>query len=192
MSKQRWKPGTTLSPTPVIMATVGRWSADGNRQNCNIITLAWTGIACSEPPIVYISVRPERYSYGLLKENPEFVINLPTVSLARATDFCGVKSGRDLDKFEACRLTPEASYAVSTPSIKECPVNIECAVIKVCPLGSHDLFLGEVKSVSVDEKFMDKSGKFDFQKANPIAYSHGFYYSLGENLGRFGFSVKKK
>ncbi len=186
MGKQLWKPGNMLYPLPVVMVSV----ADGEGRN-NIITIAWAGTICSNPPMVSISVRPERYSYDILKETGEFVINLTTKDLTYATDYCGVKSGRDVDKFKEMGLTALPGKEVKAPLIAESPVNIECKVTQVIPLGSHDMFLAEVVAVHVDEKYMDEKGKFHLDKAEPIAYSHGDYLATGELLGTFGYSVKK-
>lgn len=186
MGKQLWKPGNMLYPLPVVMVSV----ADKEGRN-NIITIAWAGTICSNPPMVSISVRPERYSYNMLKETGEFVINLTTKDLTYATDYCGVKSGRDVDKFKEMGLTALPGKEVKAPLIAESPVNIECKVTQVIPLGSHDMFLAEVVAVHVDEKYMDEKGKFHLDKAEPIAYSHGDYLATGELLGTFGYSVKK-
>lgn len=186
MAKQLWKPGNMLYPLPVVMVSV----ADKEGKN-NIITIAWAGTICSNPPMVSISVRPERYSYNIIKETGEFVINLTTKDLTYATDYCGVKSGRDVDKFKEMGLTALPGKEVKAPLIGESPVNIECKVTQVIPLGSHDMFLAEVVAVHVDEKYMDEKGKFHLDKAEPIAYSHGDYLATGELLGTFGYSVKK-
>ncbi len=186
MGKQLWKPGNMLYPLPVVMVSI----ADKEGRN-NIITIAWAGTICSNPPMVSISVRPERYSYDILKETGEFVINLTTKDLTYATDYCGVKSGRDVDKFKEMGLTALPGKEVKAPLIAESPVNIECKVTQVLPLGSHDMFLAEVVAVHVDEKYMDEKGKFHLDKAEPIAYSHGDYLATGELLGTFGYSVKK-
>lgn len=187
MSKQLWKPGNMLYPVPAVMVTVG----DGKTKD-NIITIAWTGTINSDPPMVSISVRKSRYSHELLMANGEFVVNLVTRELTYAMDYCGVKSGRDMDKFEAVKLTRAEASSVSVPVIAESPVNIECKVKQIIELGSHDMFLGEVTAVLADEKYMDENGKFELAKADLIAYSHGQYYTLGDNIGRFGYSVKKK
>lgn len=186
MAKQLWKPGNMLYPLPVVMVSV----ADKEGKS-NIITIAWAGTICSNPPMVSISVRPERYSYDIIKETGEFVINLTTKDLTYATDYCGVKSGRDVDKFKEMGLTALPGKEVKAPLIAESPVNIECKVTQVIPLGSHDMFLAEVVAVHVDEKYMDEKGKFHLDKAEPIAYSHGDYLATGELLGTFGYSVKK-
>ena len=187
MSKQLWKPGNMLYPLPVVMVSV----ADKEGKS-NIITIAWTGTVCSNPPMVSISVRPERYSYDIIKETGEFVINLTTKELTYATDYCGVKSGRDVDKFKEMGLTALPGKEVKAPLIGESPVNIECKVTQMLPLGSHDMFLAEVVAVHVDEKYIDEKGKFHLDKAEPIAYSHGDYLATGELLGTFGYSVKKQ
>lgn len=187
MAKEIWKPGNMLYPLPAVMVSV----ADRDGKN-NIITLAWVGTVCSEPPIVSISVRPERYSYSILKETGEFVINLTTKELVYATDYCGVKSGRDTDKFKEMGLTAVPAQEVRAPLIAESPVNIECRVREVKPLGSHDMFIADVLAVHADEKYMDENHKFHLDKAEPILYSHGTYFGCGEELGTFGFSVRKK
>lgn len=187
MSKEIWKPGNMLYPLPVVMVSM----ADRDGRN-NIITIAWAGTVCTNPPMVSVSVRPERYSYPILRETGEFVINLTTRELVYATDYCGVKSGRDVDKFRELHLTPLAASQVKAPLIAESPVNIECRVNKVIPLGSHDMFLADVVAVHADEKYMDEKHKFHLEKADPIVYSHGSYLSCGEQLGTFGYSVRKK
>ena len=186
MSKELWKPGNMLYPLPVVLVSV----ADRDLK-FNIITIAWAGTVCTNPPMVSISVRPERYSYNIIKETGEFVINLTTRELAYAADFCGVKSGRDLDKFKELHLTPLPGQQVRAPLINESPVNIECKVRQVIPLGSHDMFLADVAAVHADEKYMDEKRKFHLEEAEPIVYSHGAYLCCGERLGTFGYSVKK-
>ncbi len=186
MARKIWKPGNMLYPVPAVMVTVG----DSNINN--IITIAWAGTVNSDPAMVSISVRKSRYSHGLLMKHKEFVINLVTKKLAYAMDYCGVKSGRDVDKFKEMKLTRGKASAVSAPIIEESPVNIECKVKDVISLGSHDMFLAEVVAVSVDEKYLDEKGSFDLEAANLIAYSHGKYYTLGEKVGKFGYSVRKK
>lgn len=176
-----------LYPLPVVMVSV----AD-KEGNANIVTVAWAGTICSDPAMVSISVRPERYSHKMLMETGEFVINLTTKDLAFATDYCGVKSGRDVDKFKEMKLTPLPATQVSAPLIAQSPVNIECKVTEVKRLGSHDMFMAEVVAVHADEKYMDEKGKFHLEWAEPIVYSHGTYFSCGEQLGTFGYSVKKK
>ena len=187
MSKELWRAGNMLYPLPAVMVSV----ADSNGKP-NIITIAWVGTVCSNPPMVSISVRPERYSYNIIKETGEVVINLTTKELAYATDYCGVKSGRDVDKFAAMKLTPSKAEFVKAPLIEESPVNIECRVTQVIPLGSHDMFIAEVLAVHADEKYKDEKGKFCLEKADPIIYSHGEYLTCGEKIGTFGYSVKKK
>ena len=188
MGKQIWKPGNMLYPLPAVMVSVG--DRDGNR---NIFTVAWTGTVCTNPPMAYISVRPERYSYHMIEESGEFVINLTTEKLAQAADFCGVRSGRDLDKFKECRLTERMAHSLRyAPCIEESPVNIECRVVKTEKLGSHHMFLGEVTAVQVDDAYMDENGKFDLNRTGLIAYSHGEYLGMGRKLGTFGCSVRKK
>lgn len=186
MSKQLWKPGNMLYPLPVVMVSV----ADHNGK-ANILTIAWAGTICTNPPMVSISVRPERYSYQILKDTGEFVINLTTRELVYATDYCGVKSGRDTDKIADLHLTALPAEKVKAPLIGESPVNLECRVKRILPLGSHDMFLAEVVAVHADEKYLDKNQKFHLEKADPIVYSHGAYLTCGEQLGTFGFSVKK-
>lgn len=186
MAKQSWKPGNMLYPLPVVMVSV----TDGNGQD-NIITVAWAGTVCTNPPMVSISVRPERYSYHMLRETKEFVINLTTEELARAADYCGVRSGKDVDKFKETRLTRESADIVRAPMIEESPVSIECKVREIRELGSHHMFLAEVVAVHADEAYMDEKGRFDLNRAHPIVYSHGEYLGVGKRLGTFGFSVKK-
>jgi len=187
-TKTEWKPGNMLYPLPAVMVSCG-----SNPDEYNIITISWTGTINTNPPMCYISVRPERHSYNIIKKNKEFVINLTTEQLARITDFNGVKSGKNIDKFKETGLTPVKTKKINSVLIEESPVNIECKVKQVIPLGSHDMFLAEVVSVSVNENLLDeKTDAFRLDKAKLISYSHGFYYKLGENLGRFGFSVTKK
>lgn len=186
MSKILWKPGTMVYPVPAVMVTCGTMASP------NIITIAWTGTICSDPAMTYISVRKERYSYDLIKESGEFVINLTTKDLVKATDFCGVKSGRDHDKFKTMGLTPiEGSYT-QVPLIAESPVSIECKVTQIIELGSHDMFLAKVLGITIEDSLIDSTGKFRLDLANPISYSHGAYYTLGEKLGTFGYSIMKK
>lgn len=187
MSKEIWKPGNMLYPLPAVLVT-----AADNEGNENVLTIAWTGTVCSDPAMVYVSVRPSRHSYNMIKETGEFVINLTTKELAYATDYCGVKSGRDEDKFQAMNLTKEKAQHVKAPLIKESPVNIECKVVDIIPCGTHDMFLAKVLCVHADQKYMDENGKFDLAKAQPIVYSHGQYYCTGEKIGKFGYSVTKK
>ena len=187
MSKEVWRPGNMLYPIPAVMVSCQR---EGEKPN--IITVAWAGNICSSPAMLSISVRKERYSYDIIKETGEFVVNLTNKKLTRATDWCGVRSGKDYDKFKEMKLTPQKSVNVAAPGIEESPVNIECKVKQVVELGSHDLFIAEVVCVTVDDKYIDEKGRFDMKKANLVAYSHGEYFSLGEKLGKFGYSVVKK
>ncbi len=187
MAKEIWKPGNMLYPLPVVMVSV----AD-REGKYNIITIAWAGTVCTNPPMVSISLRPERYSYPILRETGEFVINLATKKLAYAVDYCGVKSGRDVDKFKELGLTPRKAKQVKAPMIGESPVNIECRVCQVIPLGSHHMFLAEVAAVHAEDKYMDKKRKFHLEYAEPIVYSHGGYFVCGEQVGTFGYSVKKQ
>jgi len=187
MGKQIWKAGNMLYPVPAVLVSC----ADENG-NKNIMTVAWTGTVCSEPPMVSISVRPERYSYRMIHETKEFVINLTTEKLVRAADFAGVRSGRDTDKWKELHLTAEKASKVKAPIIGESPLSLECRVVQEIPLGSHNLFLAEVLAVDADESYMDRNGKFDLNKTDLIAYSHGEYFSLGKLLGTFGYSIKKE
>ena len=185
--KQTWKPGNMLYPLPAVMVSV----TDGRGED-DIITVAWTGTVCTNPPMVYISVRPERYSYHMIRETGEFVINLTTEKLAFATDYCGVRSGRDTDKFKDTGLTKEKAEYVKAPMIKESPISIECKVREVKELGSHHMFLAEVLAVHADEAYMDEKNRFDLNKAKPLIYSHGEYFGTGKKTGSFGYSVKKR
>lgn len=184
--KQYWKAGNMLYPLPAVMVSVM-----GNDNKPNIITIAWTGTCCTNPPYVYISVRKERYSYHLLEKSKEFVINLVNRDLTYACDFCGVRSGKTIDKFKALHLTAIPSKHVSVPSISESPVNIECKIRQIIPLGSHDMFLAEVVGVTIDDTYLDSKGRLDLNRAQLISYSHGEYYLLSEYLGKFGYSVRK-
>ncbi|HIX32511.1 flavin reductase family protein [Gemmiger formicilis] len=186
MSKQVWKPGNLLAPVPPVLVSCG------NMEKPNLITIAWAGTINSDPVRVSISVRPERYSHGLITESGEFVINLPTQKILRAVDWCGVKSGRDVDKFKEMGLTAVPGSAVSAPVLAESPVNLECRVFQTIPLGSHDLFLADVVAVDVDEDLLDEAGRLRLDKAGLAAYVHGTYYALGKQLGTFGYSVRKK
>ena len=186
MGKRQFKPGNMLYPVPAVLVTV----AD-REGNSNIFTVAWAGTICTNPPMLSISVRPERHSYHMMKETGEFVVNLTTESMAWATDYCGVRSGRDVDKWKATGLTPEKANVVDVPVIKESPVNIECRVVKVEELGSHHMFIADVVAVDVDEAYMDEKDTFHLSMAKPLAYSHGRYYGMGEELGSFGYSVRK-
>ena len=187
MAKLSWKPGNMLYPVPAVMVSCKR---EGERPN--IITVAWAGTVNTNPPMVSISVRPERYSYNIIKETGEFVINLVTKELVYATDFCGVRSGKDVDKFSEMKLHETESKEIKAPGIAESPVNIECSVVSEQPLGSHTLFLAKVVNVQVDDRYMDEKGRFDLNASGLTAYSHGEYFELGKKLGKFGFSVNKK
>ncbi len=187
MPKQSWKPGNMLYPVPAVMVTCRRPG-----EKANIITLAWAGTICSDPAMVSISVRPERYSHDIIEETGEFVINLVSRSLVRSCDWCGVRSGRDYDKFKEMKLTEYVSEFMDIPAINESPVNIYCKVRDINRLGSHDMFIAEVVGVTVDETYMDITGRFDLARADLITYSHGEYFALGDKLGKFGYSVKKK
>ena len=185
MSKVTWKPGTFLYPLPVVMVSCGTMAES------NIITVAWTGIMNTDPAMVYISVRPTRYSYNIIKECGEFVINLTTEKLAYATDWCGVKTGAKVDKFKEMHLTKEPAKFVRSPMIKESPVSVECRVKEIKELGTHHMFIAEVLGINADEKYIDEKGAFDISKCDLIAYSNGNYYSLDKKIGKFGFSVQK-
>lgn len=185
--KQEWKPGNMLYPVPAVLVT-----ATGMDGQDNIITVAWAGTVCTNPPMVSISVRPERYSYHMIKETGEFVLNLSTKELAYATDFCGVKSGREVDKFRELHLTRQKASKVRPPLIGESPVNIECKVSDCIALGSHHMFLAKVAAVHISEEYLDGTGRFHLEQAEPIVYSHGSYFALGDALGKFGYSVRKK
>ena len=187
MGKQVWKPGNMLYPLPAVLVS----TADKKGED-NLLTVAWTGTVCTNPAMLYISVRPERYSYHMLKESREFVVNLTTERLSRAADWCGVRSGADVDKWKEMKLTRgKAKTLAYAPILVESPVNIECKVREILELGSHHMFLAQVVAVSVDEAYMDENGRFDLNASGLIAYSHGQYRELGENLGGFGFSVQK-
>jgi flavin reductase (DIM6/NTAB) family NADH-FMN oxidoreductase RutF len=188
MTKQPWKPGTMIYPVPAVLVSCG-----DERLGYNIITIAWTGTLCSDPPLCYISVRPERYSYDLIKQTGAYVINLTTRALVFATDWCGVQSGRDKDKFKEMKLTPAKAQKVSAPLIAESPLNIECRVREIVPLGSHDMFVSEVVAVNAEQDLINPlTGAFQLSQADPICYVHGRYFQLGRMLGTFGFSVRKK
>lgn len=186
MAKQHWKPGNMLYPVPVVMVSCKR---AGERPN--IITVAWAGTVCSDPVMLSVSIRKERYSHDIIKETGEFVVNLVTKELAYATDFCGVRSGREVDKFREMKLTELSMEHVSAPGIAESPLNLECKVTEIKELGSHDLFLAEVVGVTIDDKYMDETGRFHLNDAGLVSYSHGEYFELGKKLGKFGYSVKK-
>ena len=186
--KESWKPGTLIYPLPAVLVSCGATPGE-----YNLLTVAWTGTVCTDPPMCYVSVRPERHSYGIIRRTGEFVINLTTRSLARAADWCGVRSGRDYDKFREMGLTPGKALKVAAPIVEESPVSIECRVRQVLELGTHDMFLAEVVAVQVDADYIDPAtGRFCLERACPIVYSHGEYFVLGEALGHFGWSVRKK
>ena len=186
--KQSWKPGTMIYPLPAVLISCGE-----SEQEYNLFTVAWTGTVCTNPPMCYISVRPERHSYEIIKRTGEFVINLTTTSLARATDWCGVRSGRDYDKFAEMGLTAEAAAVVKAPIVAESPVSIECRVKQIVQLGSHDMFIADVVNVLVDEEYINpETGKLELERADMITYSHGEYFRLGKAIGHFGWSVRKK
>ena len=185
MSRKSFKAGALTAPLPPVMVSVG------DMESSNIITIGWTGILSTVPPRTYISVRPERYSYGILKRTKEFVINLTTAKQARIVDYAGIYTGAKVDKFRECGLTRLESREVAAPTIAECPVALECRVVEIIPMGSHDVFIADIVSVSCDESILDEKGKIRFDKADLLAYAHGEYFSLGEKLGCFGFSTKK-
>ena len=186
--KQSWKPGTMIYPLPAVLVSCGN-----TPERRNLITVAWTGTICTNPAMCYISIRPERHSYGIIKEEMEFTINITTEAMARATDWCGVRSGRDFDKWKETGLTPMPGVKVKVPYIEESPLSIECRVKEIIQLGSHDMFIAEVLNILADEKYIDeKTGAFDLSKSLPISYSHGGYYTQGEKIGGFGWTVKKK
>ena len=188
MKKHTWKPGNMIYPLPAVLVSCGN-----TPEEYNLFTVAWTGTLCTNPPLCYISVRPERYSHGIIERTKEFVINLTTKDLAFATDWCGVKSGRDYKKFEEMGLTPARASVVNAPIVEEAPVAIECRVREIVPLGSHDMFVAEVVNVLADDRYLDpETGVFDLAKAEPLVYLHGGYYGLGEKIGKFGWSVEKK
>ncbi|MDF2803929.1 MAG: flavin reductase domain protein FMN-binding [Anaerocolumna sp.] len=186
MKKEFWKAGNMLYPLPAVLV-----SCQNKEEKKNIITVAWTGTVCTNPAMVYISVRPERFSYEIIADTKEFVINLGTKKLVKAVDYCGVKSGRQVDKFQEMKLTAGEARNIKAPIILESPVNIECQVTDILPLGSHHMFLAKVVGVHVDSEFLNEKGKFELEKANPIVYSHGEYLGLGELLGNFGYSIRK-
>ncbi len=188
MEKIEWKPGTMIYPLPAVMVSCG-----SSQDEYNIITIAWTGTVCTDPPMCYISVRPSRHSYQIIKKNREFVINLTTAKLARAADWCGVKSGRDYNKFKEMKLSPAESNKVKAPAIAESPVNIECRLTDIIELGIHHMFLAEVLSIQADKEYFNtETGAFHLDKAGLISYQHGRYYETGVMIGRFGYSVMKK
>lgn len=185
MAKIIWPAGTLLAPLPPALIS------SGTVEKPNVMTAAWTGIVCTNPVLTYVSVRPSRLSHEIISQNKEFVINIPNLALAKATDFCGVKSGRDIDKFKACDLTAAPCSKIKAPQIIEAPVSLECKVLEIRPFGTHDMFLAEVLAVHVDDNYLDAQGALHLEKAGLLAYAHGFYYTLGRQLGKFGFSVEK-
>ncbi len=185
MGKIIWKPGALEAPIPPALVTCG------TLEKPNVLTVAWTGIVCTHPAMTYVSIRPQRYSYGLIKETGEFVINLTTAPLVWAADLCGVRSGREVDKFRLASLTPLPAHAVSAPVLAESPLGLECRVKEVRPLGSHDMFLAEIVAVDIDEACVDSSGKLRLDRCALVGFAHGDYYELGRKLGSFGFSVRK-
>ena len=188
MPKVLWKPGTMLYPAPAVLVSCGT-----QKSGFNIITIAWAGTICSDPPMCSISIRPERYSHGIIKKNKEFVINLTTERLGRATDWCGVKSGREVDKFKEMKLTPVQASKVKAPLIAESPLSIECRVVDIRPLGSHDMFIAEVVAVQAEEKLINPAtGTFKLSQSKPLCFLHGHYFGLGRMISKFGFSVRKK
>lgn len=186
MSKQFWKGSALLAPVPAALVSCGTIGQP------NVLTIGWTGIVCTHPPMTYISVRPERYSYELIRQSGEFVINLTTSAMCKEVDFCGVRSGRDVNKLEKCGFHAEQAQVVSAPLIAECPVSLECRVTETKPLGSHTMFLAEIVGIDVDEQYIDSKGKLNLQQCGLAAYAHGEYFALGRKLGDFGFSVRKK
>ena len=186
MPKQQWKGSTLLAPVPVVMVSCG------TMEKPNIITIAWTGIVCSQPPMTYISIKPERYSYDIIKNSKQFVINLVSEDLARAADYCGVKSGRDTDKFEKCKLKAQKAFKIDCPAIAQSPICLECKVTDIVKLGSHDMFLAEIVSVDVDDYLLNKNDKLNIKKANLCTFAHGEYFKVGASIGTFGHTVRKK
>lgn len=186
MSKQFWKGSALLAPVPAALVTCGTVEAP------NILTIAWTGIVCTHPPMTYISVRPERFSYHLIKDSGEFAINLTTSAMCRQTDLCGVKSGKDIDKFRVCGFHAAEAQVIGAPILGESPVSLECRVVEEKPLGSHNMFLAEIVGIDVDERYIDSKGKLNLQQAGLTAFAHGEYFAIGRKLGDFGFSVRKK
>ena len=186
MAKVSWKPGAMLSPVPPVLVSC----SDGERDN--LITVGWTGIICTEPAKTYISLRPERFSYEIISKSREFIINLPSSHIIRSIDFCGVRSGRKLDKFKECRLTKEKATQVACPAVAESPISIECRVTDIIKLGTHDMFMADIIAVNVDERYIDEKGKLRIEQCSLAAYAHGSYFALGKKIGSFGYSVKKK
>lgn len=186
MAKQHWKGSVLLAPVPPTLVTCG------TMESHNVLTVAWTGVLATHPPMTYVSIRPTRYSYGIIMKYREFVINLPTSAMMQTTDFCGVRSGSNVDKFAVCHLTPEPAQTVQAPLIAECPVNLECHVTDIKETGTHTVFEAEITGVNVDEKYLDSKGKLNLQQCGLMAYAHGEYFALGRKLGNFGDSVRKK
>lgn len=186
--KENWKPGTLIYPLPAVLVSSG-----ATTEEYNLFTASWVGTLCTNPPMCYVSIRPERYSYGIIRRNMEFTLNLTTTGMAKATDWCGVRSGRDYDKWRECGLTPHAGVEVLAPYVEESPLCIECKVREIVPLGSHDMFIADVVNILADNKYIDsETGAFDMQRAGLLVYSHGRYYGMGEEIGKFGWSVQKK
>lgn len=186
MAKIKWRSGTLLAPLPPALVSC----SDGERDN--LITVGWTGIICSDPAKTYISLRPERYSYEIIKKTGEFVINVPSSHIIRSIDFCGVRSGRSVDKFKECRLTKETATEVKCPMVAESPISLECRVTDVIPLGTHDMFMADIVAVNVDERYVDEKGKLRIEQCSLATYANGTYFALGKKIGSFGYSVKKK
>lgn len=186
MKRKFFGAGALTAPLPPAMVTVGDF------ENANVLTIGWTGILASQPPRTYVSIRPTRYSHGILKEGGEFVINLPSADMARVVDYVGIYTGKKVDKFKKCHLTKQRSEKVSPPTISECPIALECRVTEVVTMGSHDVFFADILSVSCRENIIDEAGKMRYDLANLLAYAHGEYYALGERVGRFGFSTDKE
>jgi flavin reductase (DIM6/NTAB) family NADH-FMN oxidoreductase RutF len=185
MTKIVWPAGTLLAPVPPALIT------SGTIDHPNVMTAAWTGIVCTDPALTYVSIRPERYTHELISKTREFVINVPNLDLAKATDYCGVTSGRKVDKFKACNLTAEASASVAAPQILQAPISLECQVIDIKHFGTHDMFLARITNVKIDDRYLDEKGALHLEKAGLLAYAHGFYYTLGRQLGKFGYSIEK-
>jgi flavin reductase (DIM6/NTAB) family NADH-FMN oxidoreductase RutF len=186
MSKVIWPAGTMLAPVPPALIS------SGTIDDPHVMTAAWTGIVCTNPPLTYVSIRPERYSHDIISKTKEFVINIPNLPLAKATDFCGVRSGRTVDKFKECGLTPKPCQEIAAPQIDEAPISIECQVLNITCYGTHDMFLAQIKAVHIDDRYIDEYGALHLEKAGLLAYAHGFYYTLGRQLGKFGHSVENK
>lgn len=186
MAKVSWKPGTLLAPLPAVLVSCG------TMEKANVFTVAWTGIINTHPAMTYISVRPSRHSYNMIKESGEFVINLTTTAMVHSVDFCGVRSGSKIDKLDVCKLHKEEASKISAPLISESPLSLECRVTEIKHLGTHDMFLAEIVAVDIEERFIDSKGKLNLQQAGLLSYSHGEYFATGRKLGEFGYSVRKK